>query len=319
MSVLTNFASPPILFFFLGLLASFLKVDLKIPQPIPKFLSLYLLLAIGFHGGVRLHEADISLLIIITLLAAIAMAIFVPIYVFYIARIRLNIYDSAAMGATYGSVSAITFITAVAFLDSLGISSGGHMVAALALMESPAIIVGLWLVQKYACASNDRYQDTSIWREALLNSSVFLIMGSLVIGLLTGVVGHNELAPFTQGIFKGMLCLFMLDMGLLAARRMSDLRKTGLFMVAFGIGIPIINATLGIFISYYLGLSVGDMFLFTVLCAGASYIAVPAALRLAVPEANPGYYLPMALGITFPFNVLVGLPVYLYFIQLIKG
>jgi len=319
MSILANFASPPILFFFLGLLACFLKVDLKIPQPIPKLLSLYLLLAIGFHGGVGLHEAGIDWHVAITLLAAITMAIFVPIYTFYIARTHLNVYDSAAMGATYGSVSAITFITAIAFLDSLGISSGGYMVAALALMESPAIIVGLWLLQKYAPDTDGRYQDTSIWREALLNSSVFLIMGSLVIGLLTGVAGQKELAPFTQGIFKGMLCLFMLDMGLLAARRMSDLRKTGIFLVACGIGIPLINAALGIFISYFLGLSVGDMFLFTVLCAGASYIAVPAALRLAVPEANPGYYLPMALGITFPFNVLVGLPVYLYIIQLIKG
>lgn len=319
MSVLANFVSPPILFFFLGLLACFLQVDLKIPQPIPKFLSLYLLLVIGFHGGVELNQAGIDWHIAIPLVAAIAMAIVVPFYTFFIARTRLNVYDSAAMGATYGSVSAITFITAISFLDSLGIPYGGHMVAALALMESPAIIVGLWLVQKYAPNTEGRYQETSVWREALLNSSVFLIMGSLGIGLLTGAAGQLELAPFTQGIFKGMLCLFMLDMGLLAARRMSDLRHTGLFLVACGIGIPLINATAGIFISYFLGLSVGDMLLFTVLCAGASYIAVPAALRLAVPEANPSYYLPMALGITFPFNILVGLPVYLYIIQLLKG
>lgn len=319
MSVFANLVSPPIMFFFLGLLACFLKVDLKIPQPITKFLSLYLLLAIGFHGGVELHEATIGLQIVITLLAAIAMATFVPLYTFYIARTYLSVYDSAAMGATYGSVSAITFITTVALLDSLGIAYGGHMVAALALMESPAIIVGLWLVQKYAPNTDDRYQDTSVWHEALLNSSVFLIMGSLVIGLLTGVSGQKELAPFTQGIFKGMLCFFMLDMGLLTGRRMSDLRKTGLFLVAFGICIPLINAGLGILISYGIGLGVGDMLLFTVLCAGASYIAVPAALRLALPEANPSYYLPMALGITFPFNVIIGLPIYLYIIQLLKG
>lgn len=319
MSLFANLVSPPIMFFFLGLLACFLRVDLKVPQSITKFLSLYLLLAIGFLGGVELHEATIGWQIVVTLLAAIAMATFVPIYTFYIARTHLSVYDSAAMGATYGSVSAITFITTVALLDSLGIPYGGHMVAALALMESPAIIVGLWLVQKYAPNTDDRYQDTSVWHEALLNSSVFLIMGSMVVGLLTGVAGQKELAPFTQGIFKGMLCFFMLDMGLLTGRRMSDLRKTGLFLVAFGICIPLINAGLGILISYFLGLAIGDMLLFTVLCAGASYIAVPAALRLALPEANPSYYLPMALGITFPFNVLVGLPIYLYIIQLIKG
>lgn len=319
MSVLANFMSPPILFFFLGLLACFLKVDLKVPQPIPKFLSLYLLMVIGFQGGVELHEAGVSLQIALPLLAAIGMAIIVPFYTFFIARTHLNVYDSAAMGATYGSVSAITFITAINFLNSLHIPFGGHMVAALALMESPAIIVGLWLVQKYAPDVQGRYEETSVWREALLNSSVFLIMGSLVIGALTGVAGQVELAPFTQGIFKGMLCLFMLDMGLIAAHRMSDLRNSGLFLVACALGIPLINAFLGIGISYVLGLTTGDMLLFTILCAGASYIAVPAALRLAVPEANPSYYLPMALGITFPFNVIVGLPLYLYCIQLLKG
>ncbi|MGE0009963.1 MAG: sodium-dependent bicarbonate transport family permease [Candidatus Babeliales bacterium] len=319
MSLLSNFVSPPILFFFLGLLASFLRVDLKIPQPIPKFLSLYLLLVIGFNGGVELHEAGIDATIAVTLLAAIGMALFVPCYTYFIARTRLNVYDSAAMGATYGSVSAITFITATSFLNSLGIAFGGYMVACLALMESPAIIVGLWFVQKYAPDEEGRYQETSVWREALLNSSVFLIMGSLIIGMITGVSGQQELAPFTQGIFKGMLCLFMLDMGLLAAKRMVDVRYSGLFLVACGLVIPLINALLGIGISYMLSLSTGDMLLFTVLCAGASYIAVPAALRLAVPEANPGYYLPMALGITFPFNILIGLPLYLYIIQLLKG
>lgn len=319
MSLFSNLASPPILFFLLGMIATFLNVDLKIPQPIPKFLSLYLLISIGFQGGIGLHNTDIGLSILIVLGAAIAMAVFVPIYTFYIARTQLNVYDSAALGATYGSVSAITFITGLGFLDSLGISSGGYMVAALALMESPAIIVGLWLVQKYLGTTDEKTQENSIWREAFLNSSVFLIMGSLVVGLFTGMVGQQELAPFTHGIFKGMLCLFMIDMGLLAARRMSDLKSKGLFLIFFSIGIPCMNALIGIFVSYFIGLSVGDMFLFTILCAGASYIAVPAALRLAVPDANPGYYLPMALGITFPFNVIVGLPVYLYIIQLLKG
>ncbi len=316
---LTNFLSPPILFFFLGMYASFLEVDLNVPNPFPKFLSVYFLLVIGFEGGVQLHSAGVNFVTLIPLIACIITAVIIPFYSFFVLRTRLNNYDAAVIGATYGSVSAVTFITATTLLQSLNISFGGHMVAALALMESPAIIVGLYLVQRYAENSEDRYEDTSFMREAFLNSSVFLILGSLLIGFISGSKGALALRPFTHDIFKGMLSIFMLDMGLLAARRMHDIKKTGIFLFLFALIVPFINGLFGMAIGYFIGLGVGDMLLLTVLCASASYIAVPAAMRLAVPEANPSLYIPMALGITFPLNILVGLPVYLQIIQLIKG
>lgn len=315
---LTNFASPPILFFFLGMCASFLKVDLNIPNPLPKFLSLYLLLVIGFEGGVQLHSAGVSIATLIPLIACVITAIVIPLYSFFILRTRLNEYDAAAIAATYGSVSAVTFITATTLLQTLNISFSGHMVAALALMESPAIIVGLYLVQRFTSAE-DRYEGTSVMREAFLNSSVFLILGSLLIGFLTGHEGELALKPFTHDIFKGMLSLFLLDMGILAAKRMHDIKKTGPFLFGFALIAPFVNGMLGLVIGYAIGLGAGDMLLLTVLCASASYIAVPAAMRLAVPEANPSLYIPMALGITFPLNVLIGLPIYLQIIKLIKG
>lgn len=316
---LTNFASPPILFFFLGMCASFLEVDLKVPNPLTKFLSLYLLLVIGFEGGVQLSIAGVGLATLIPLIACIVTTVIISLFSFFVLRTRLNDYDAAAIGATYGSVSAVTFITATTLLQSLNISFGGYMVAALALMESPAIIVGLYLVQRYAANAEDRYEGTSVMREAFLNSSVFLILGSLLIGFITGSDGSIALKPFTHDIFKGMLSFFMLDMGLLAAKRMHDIRKTGIFLFLFALIAPFINGLFGMVIGYFIGLSTGDMLLLTILCASASYIAVPAAMRLAVPEANPSLYIPMAIGITFPLNILVGLPVYLQIIQLIKG
>jgi len=316
---LTNFVSPPILFFFLGMCASFLDVDLNIPNPLPKFLSLYLLLVIGFEGGVELYNAGLGIATLIPLVACVLTAIIIPLCSFFVLRTRLNEYDASVIAATYGSVSAVTFITATTLLQALNIPFGGYMVAALALMESPAIIVGLYLVQRYAANVEDRYEGTSLMREAFLNSSVFLILGSLVIGFVSGNEGALALKPFTHDIFKGMLSFFMLDMGLLAAKRMQDIKKTGVFLFLFALIAPVINGLLGIAIGYCIGLGVGDMLLLTVLCASASYIAVPAAMRLAVPEANPSLYIPMALGITFPLNILIGLPVYLQIIQYIKG
>jgi len=316
--ILENMLNPPILFFFLGLLATALKVDLKIPHPIPKFLSLYLLIAIGFSGGVELQTAGISLSTMVPLIAAIISATIVPFYTYYILRKKLNVYDSAAIAATYGSVSAVTFITAVSFLQNLSVPFGGHMVAALALMESPAIIVGLMLVKLYG-GQNESSHQTSLFREAFLNSSVFILLGSVFIGFISGDPGLVMLKPFTVDIFKGMLSFFMVDMGLLAGRRLSDIKKTGFFLIGFAIIIPFINAFVAILISYISGLNVGDTFLLAVLSASASYIAVPAAMRLSVPEANPSYYIPMALGITFPLNIIIGLPVYYYFITFLKG
>ncbi|WP_414562516.1 MULTISPECIES: sodium-dependent bicarbonate transport family permease [unclassified Anabaena] len=314
--IVFNILNPPILFFFLGMIAVFVKSDLEIPAPIPKLFSLYLLLAIGFKGGVELIKSGITQEVVLTLLAAMLMACFVPVYSFFILRLKLDTYDAAAIAATYGSISAVTFITASAFLSELGIDYDGYMVAALALMESPAIIVGLLLVNIFTTDGKRDLSWTEVLQEAFLNSSVFLLVGSLLIGVLTGEHGWQVLEPFTQGLFYGVLTFFLLDMGIIAAKRIKDLQKTGFFLISFAILIPIVNAGLGLLIAKVIGMPQGDSLLFAVLCASASYIAVPAAMRMTVPEANPSLYVSTALAVTFPFNIIVGIPLYLYGINL---
>ncbi|CAD5922198.1 sodium-dependent bicarbonate transport family permease [Planktothrix agardhii] len=316
--ILFNILNPPVLFFFLGMLAVFCKSDLEIPQPLPKLFSLYLLLAIGFKGGYELSESGINTQIALTLMASIIMALVVPAYSFFILRLKLDAYNAAAIAATYGSISAVTFITASSFLEKLHIEYGGHMVAALALMESPAIIIGIILVRVFAPAKEGENQGISwgkVLHESFLNGSVFLLVGSLIVGLLTGEKGWEKLQPFTQGIFYGALTFFLLDMGLVAAKRIRELKKAGSFLIAFSVFIPVANAILGIIIGKVLGFGEGNTLLFAVLCASASYIAVPAAMRMTVPEANPSIYVSMALALTFPFNIIVGIPLYLEMIK----
>lgn len=316
--ILSNFLNPPVLFFFLGVIAVLVKSDLEIPAPVPKLLSLYLLFAIGFKGGVELIKSGITQEVVLTMLAAILMACFVPIYTFFILKLKLDTYDAAAIAATYGSISAVTFITASSFLSELGIGFDGYMVAALALMESPAIIVGLILVNLFTIEQGKRdFAWGEVLQEAFLNSSVFLLVGSLLIGVLTGEHGWKVLEPFAQGLFYGILTFFLLDMGLVAARRIKDLQKTGLFLISFAILIPILNAGLGILIAKFINMPQGNALLFAVLSASASYIAVPAAMRLTVPEANPSLYVSTALAVTFPFNIIVGIPLYMYGINLL--
>ena len=324
--LLSNILNPPVLFFFLGMLAIFMQYDLEIPQPLPKLFSLYLLLAIGFKGGYEIEESAINPEIVLTLLAAIFMASVVPIYSFFILKLKLDTYNAAAIAATYGSISAVTFITAQSFLKVLNIDSSGHMVAALALMESPESIVGIVLVRFFAKSQleagegegkAEKFSWGEVLREAFLNGSVFLLIGSVIVGILTGEKGWEKLHPFTQDIFYGVLSFFLLDMGMVAARRIKDLRNTGLFLIAFGILMPVFNAMIGIFISKLIGMSEGNALLFAVLCASASYIAVPAAMRMTVPEANPSLYVSMALAITFPFNIIVGIPLYFNIIKTI--
>ncbi|MGI8501243.1 MAG: sodium-dependent bicarbonate transport family permease [Hassallia sp.] len=315
--IVSNILNPPVLAFFLGMLAVLLKSDLEIPPPLPKLFSLYLLFAIGFKGGVELVKSGINQEVIITLLAAILMACIVPIYTFFILRIKLDAYNAGAIAATYGSISAVTFITASSFLTQLGISFDGYMVAALALMESPAIIVGIVLVNLFAAEpGKSEFSWSEVLREACLNSSVFLLIGSLVMGVLTGEHGWEKLKPFTQDMFYGVLTFFLLDMGLLAAKRIKDLQKTGAFLILFAILIPIVNAGIALVVAKLIGMSQGDALLFSVLGASASYIAVPAAMRLTVPEANPSLYVSTALAVTFPFNIIVGIPLYLYGINM---
>jgi uncharacterized protein len=318
--ILSNILNPPVLFFFLGMTAVFVKSDLEVPAPVPKLLSLYLLFAIGFKGGVELVKSGINQEVLLTMLAAIVMACLVPVYSFFILRIKLDTYDAAAIAATYGSISAVTFITASAFLNELGIEFDGYMVAALALMESPAIIVGLILVNVFTQEQGERdVVWAEVLQEAFLNSSVFLLVGSLLIGVLTGEHGWQVLEPFSQGLFYGVLTFFLLDMGLVAARRIKDLQKAGVFLVLFAILVPIFNASVALLIAKVIGMSQGNALLFSVLCASASYIAVPAAMRMTVPEANPSLYVSTALAVTFPFNIIVGIPLYLYGINLIMG
>ncbi|WP_445632952.1 Sodium-dependent bicarbonate transport family permease [Nostoc sp. DSM 114161] len=314
--IVSNILNPPVLFFFLGMTAVFVKSDLEIPPPVPKLLSLYLLLAIGFKGGVELIKSGITQEVVLTLIAAMMMACVVPVYTFFILKLKLDIYDAAAIAATYGSISAVTFITASAFLNELGITFDGYMVAALALMESPAIIVGLILVNLFSVDEKREFAWGEVLQEAFLNSSVFLLVGSLIIGFLTGERGGKTLEPFTQGIFYGVLSFFLLDMGLVAAKRIKDLQKTGVFLILFAILIPIVNAVVGLAIAKFISMPQGDSLLFAVLCASASYIAVPAAMRMTVPEANPSLYVSTALAVTFPFNIIVGIPLYLYGINL---
>lgn len=313
--ILSNFLNPPILFFFLGMLAVFLRSDLEIPPPIAKFLSLYLLLAIGFKGGVGLYQSGIDQTVVVTIALAMLMASVVPLYSFFILRWRLGVADAAAIAATYGSISAVTFITATSLLVKLDIPYGGHMVAAMALMESPAIIIGVLFYRLFPISDEGEGKSEFSWsellRDAFFNGSVLLLMGSLLVGALTGESGNQALQPFTGDLFKGLLAFFLLDMGLVAARRLRDLQKAGIFLVSFAILIPLLNAVLALGLAHWVGLPKGDALLFVVLCASASYIAVPAAVRLAIPEANPSLYVPMSLAITFPFNIIVGLPLYL--------
>ena len=318
--ILQNFLSPPVLFFFLGMAASLARSDLEIPQSVAKFFSLYLLLVIGFKGGVELNHSGLSGHVVVTLVAAMLMAVAVPVYTFFILRIRMNVYDAGAVAATYGSISAVTFITAVSYLANSAIPFGGHMVAAMALMESPAIVMGVMLVRRFSQNGTDTtFSWKPIIEEAFLNGSVVLIIGSVVIGALTGEAGAKALKPFSEDIFKGMLSFFLLDMGLVAAKRLGDLGSARWFLIGFGTVIPVLNALIAIFLARLIGMSEGDSLLFAILCASASYIAVPAAMRLAVPEANPSFYLALALAITFPFNIVVGIPLYHIVIEWVRS
>ncbi len=312
-SILQNFSDPAILFFFLGVLAVLLRSDLEIPQPLPKLFSLYLLMVIGLRGGFELQHSGLNLHIVLVLLAAMGMAVVVPLVAFIILKRKLSAANAAAIAATYGSISAVTFITAISFLDRLQVDHSGYMVAAMALMESPAIVVGVILARKNA-ARQGAVNIKHLLKEAFLNGSVFLILGSMFIGIFSGDASESALQPFMKDIFKGMLAFFLLDMGLVAAKRLGIIRRYGVFIIGFAIFMPLAAGLTGMGISLLLGLSAGDSLLFTVLCGSASYIAVPAAMRLAVPDANPSLYVPMALAITFPFNISIGIPLYYYLI-----
>ena len=323
--IVQNILNPPILFFFLGMLAVFFKSQLSIPQPLPKLFSLYLLIAIGLHGGYELSKSGLDLYVFKALGLAIFMAILIPIISYFILKIKLDTYNAVAISATYGSISAVTFITGITYLQTIGIDYGGYMVAAMTLMESPAIVIGL-VFAAIAVKSEDKDESTSqhtnfkeILREAFLNPSVFLLIGALIIGILTGKQGWDSMEPLFGALFKGFLAFFLLDMGLVAAKKIHELKKVGLFLIIFAIAMPMFSACIATFLAFTFELSKGDAFLLALLSASASYIAVPAAMRLSVPQANPGIYLPLSLAVTFPFNISLGIPLYYYFINIIWG
>lgn len=318
-TIVASILSPAALFFFLGFAAVLLRSDLEIPHPLPKLFSLYLLLAIGYTGGAKLAHAGFSAEVVLYIAAAMGMALLVPWYTFFILRRLLNVYDAAAMAATYGSISVVTFIVGTDFLTKQNVTYGGYMVAIMSLMESPAVIMGIALVRLFApqqgTAAPERPGAAALVRESFLNGSVYLLLGSLAIGVITGESSGKSLEPFTTGIFKGMVLFFLLDTGMLAARRARTLVAVGPWLVAFGIAAPALNAVLGLGIARLIGMEPGDALLFTILCASSSYIVVPAAMRTAVPEANPGLFELLSLSVTFPFNIAVGIPLYWLAIQ----
>ncbi|GAB4164776.1 MAG: sodium-dependent bicarbonate transport family permease [Winogradskyella sp.] len=310
-----NLTNPALLFFFLGIVAVQLKSDLEIPPNSSKFISLYLLLAIGFKGGQELSHSDLNLEIIWSLLFGIILATAVPVYTYFILRRKFSVANAGAIAASYGSVSAVTFVTAISFLEIEQIAFGGHMVAVMALMEAPSIIIGLLLISVYDKENTIKLSMAKVTKHALTNGSVLLILGSLAIGFLASEQQAEGIKPFTTDIFKGFLAVFLLDMGITSGKELSAFIKKGWFALIFAIVIPIINGSIVAVVSSAITQSQGNRLLFAILAASASYIAVPAAMRIAVPKANPSLYLPMALAITFPFNITLGMPLYLCIIQ----
>lgn len=313
--LIDNLTNPALLFFILGLVAVRIKSDLNIPESSSKFISLYLLFSIGFKGGQELSHSEFSLEILYAVIAGLVLALIVPIYSFFILKKRLTVENAGAIAAAYGSVSAVTFLTAVSFLEMQSIEYGGHMVAVMALMEAPSIMVGLLLISLFLKQDKAKPSMKKVLHHSLTNGSVLLIIGSLIIGWIASDVQAEGIKPFTTDIFKGFLAVFLLDMGIVSGRHLAGFFKQGKFATAFAIIIPLFNGCLIALLSGLFLESDGNRLLLTILAASASYIAVPAAMKLAVPKANPGLYVPMALAITFPLNITLGFPLYLSIIQ----
>ena len=313
-----NFLDPAILFFVFGLLAGAVRSNLEIPPAISRFLSLYLLMALGLKGGFALAKSGLTAEVAQSLGCALLLAAVVPALGYVLLRRLLNGFDAAAVAATYGSVSAVTFITAVQYVEGRGLAPGGHMAAAMALMESPAIVMAVLLANlarrgsgMHAAAPGASVAPLRrVLHESLTDGAQLLLLGAMVVGLLTGESGQRAMQPFAGDLFKGMLAFFLLDMGLLAARNAAPLLRMSPWLLAYALGAPLVHAGLALALGAAVGMSAGNGALLMVLAASASYIAVPAVLRQAIPEANPSLYFGMSLGLTFPFNILLGIPLY---------
>jgi hypothetical protein len=313
--LLENLTNPALLFFVLGVIAVYLKSDLEIPENSSKFISLYLLFAIGFKGGQELAHEAFTIEIGWSMLFGIFIALIIPIYTFFILKRKLNVFDAGAIAAAYGSVSAVTFVTAVSYLESQQLSLHGHMVAIMALMESPAIIVGLLLISIFNKDETEVIKKSTAIKHSFTNGSVLLILGSLIIGFLASDKQAEGIKPFTNDLFKGFLAIFLLDMGVTSGRKLKAFFSFGWFPIIFAILIPLINGSIIAILSSYVTQDITNRFIFAVLAASASYIAVPAAMKISVPKANLGLFLPMALAVTFPVNITIGMPIYFLIVQ----
>jgi len=316
---MTALLSPVVLFFLLGAVAAFVRSDLSVPEPIAKGLTIYLMMAIGLKGGVEVAAQGPSIEFLIAALLGIGLSFLIPVPVFWALRTfgRLNKINAGAVAAHYGSVSVVTFVTGSEILSGLGMPAAGFMVAVLALMETPAIVTGLMLAR--AGDAHSGTNKSGLLHETLLNGAVLLLIGSFLIGMIVGKPGFASIAPVFETGFRGALCIFLLDMGLLAARRLSQTRSLTWRLIVLGVAFPLINGSAGVCLSTILGLDSGSAAALGILAASASYIAVPAAMRMALPQADPGLYLALSLGITFPFNVLFGIPLFATLARAIGG
>ncbi len=314
--LLENLTNPALLFFVLGILAVALKSDLEIPKTSSSFISLYLLFSIGFRGGQELAHSELSTSVITAVLTGILSAIVVPIITFFILKKKLGIPNAGAVAAAYGSVSAVTFVTTVSFLEMHNIPFGGHMIAIMAMMEAPSIIMGVLLVKLFSKTNEVEMSIGKLLKHSLVSGSVLLIVGSLIIGFIATEQQAEGIRPFTTELFKGFLAVFLLDMGITSGKKLSGLWKNGLSPILFAIITPLVNGSVMAVLSSFFLDSIGDRLLISILAASASYIAVPAAMRISVPKANPGLYIPMALAVTFPVNITLGIPIYYQIIQL---
>ncbi|MGE0588825.1 MAG: sodium-dependent bicarbonate transport family permease [Cyclobacteriaceae bacterium] len=313
--LIENLTNPALLFFVLGIIAVLLKSDLEIPPSSSKFITLYLLFCIGFNGGQELSHERFSIEVLLSFIFGIGISVAIPVYTFFVLKRKLNVYDSGAIAAAYGSISAVTFVTAVNYLETKGLIVHGHMVAIMAMMESPAIIAGLLLISLFQNGDDGQIKKRTAMRHSFTNGSVLTILGSLVIGFLASAKQADGIRPFTTDIFKGFLAIFLLDMGIASGRNLRSFINTGWFPLIFAIAIPAINGCIVAVTSGWVTEDIGNRFIFAILAASASYIAVPAAMKIAVPKANPGLFLPMALAITFPFNITLGMPIYYWLIS----
>lgn len=326
---MSNFLDPAILFFACGIAAGCLKSNLEIPQPVSRFLSLYLLMALGLKGGFALAESGLSSAIAVSLGCAVALAVCIPLAAYSVLKRVAPPFDAAAVAATYGSVSAVTFITATQYLETQHIAYGSHMAAAMALMEAPAIVIAVLLANSLRSAAAAMPLGGGavgvlggsgraglpgglgkILHESLTDGTQLLLIGAMLVGMATGAAGKAAMAPFSIDLFKGMLAFFLLDMGLLTARNFGQLRRQSAWLIAYALLAPVLHAGLALMLCWLLGVSAGNGALLMVLAASASYIAVPAALRTAIPETSPSVYISLSLGLTFPVNILLGIPGY---------